>query len=757
MVVKEFGKTVGGEKLTETITIPSQLNEARFVLVRAKEKGAFEPGWETTTNYDITSPKLLEHLKTGGNYGVMSRNGICQIDIDIPEEFAKLKPKYITETFSVRRGKNGNGHIYFTCPDCPPEKRGKYDTPFGDVRLGGNFYVVGPGCAHPSGDIYEVNSAQPISDIPWAEISRLIEGSKSKDLIIDEDAPIRHPHRHTTLLSKACSIANKDLTESAVLAELRQFNIKRCDPPKRDEEIQSIARSACEYVKKHPAKKQNGGGTTSPDGKKADNKKKIPEYVFQEKGWHERDGSLFLTTIDAVKQKFSFVCFEDNKVQKFDEIGIRLPVIDNGLVVIPGKKIIPRKPPMNKDGEYIFMVGIPDTTAVLDAPDETAGRIMELIKSHIVKYADMTVLDTKLCVYYIFMTWFYPKLTTVPYLRFRADTGKGKTRILKVVADMTLLPVTASGASTSAGIIRFHESWRTTLIIDEADLKGESDDGGGYTNDMTKYLNLGFEKGQYFIKADKVDPKHQEVFDPFSPKIIAMRGTFQDPATEGRCLSISPSETERKDIDAVLPWEYYHDVLLLRATLARYTIKNWNVISVADPYPSLNDLSIEPRLKQLGSPIAKILSKILPDGITEFKHYLEQRQKEIRVDRSMSFFGNLANAVYDQATDPENLINCVRISDVIERTGVSSNKASRALKESGFVIEAHLISIPYKKPDGTTIMRRITSKTVRVIDMRTWREISHRYILPKTEQTTIIENKEIDCPMAIRSIQFVSN
>ncbi len=490
------------------------------------------------------------------------------------------------------------------------------------------------------------------------------------------------------------------------------------------------------------------------------NNDKIPEYIYQPRGWFERNGKLFITTINYAAKKTVFVSYNGHGLEQVHEIILSEPKTNgSGEIVSSGTMIVPREPPTNKDGDFIKIVGIPETESVLNNQDMTPQMIMELITEHINKYCDLKEIDVKLCVYYIFMSWYYQKLTTLPYLRFRADTGKGKSRILRTVADLTLLPVFASGASTAAGIIRFQEYWHGTLVIDEADLKGESDDSGGYTNDMIKFLNLGFERGQYFIKADKMNPRKQEVFDPFSPKMIAMRGTFQDPATEGRCLSISPSETERKDIPAVVPAVYYSEVARLRALLARYTLKNWGIITDADPYPSFSDMEVEPRLKQLGSPMARVLMKLFPDGMVEFKHYLEQRQKEIRTDRSMSFFGSLANIVYDRAVDPENQNGVVTIQDVKDISTMTANKISRALKEIGFSIEPKRSVIYRRTGELQYTPKSMTVKAIVVKDERTWREICSRYILPKSDQGTLVHGSGTcdSLPCMLKGSEFISN
>jgi hypothetical protein len=532
------------------------------------------------------------------------------------------------------------------------------------------------------------------------------------------------------------------------------------EPVKIRYEIQQTKNEAIvkknNIIEKYEEKLEEKSG--KPRYKKGE--RETPEYIDQPRGWFEREGRLYLELIDTSHEipEYSYATWKDGKIAIVDDIVVKEPFTDKGKVLESGLRYVPRYLPLNKDGQVIHLVGIPEKKQLEMITRSDAFEIKTEIYKHVNRYCDLSPNDLDLCLYYIFMTWFYPKLSTLPYLRLKGDTGKGKSRILKVISDISFMPVRAGGASSSAGTVRFQEYWHGTLIIDEADLKGEADDSGGYTNDMVKYLNLGFEKGQYFIKSDKVDPRRQEIFDPFSPKIVGMRGTFQDPATEGRCLSISPSETERTDIPPILPDNYDHEVARIRAMLTHYTISHWSCITDADPYPAFNDVVCEPRLKQLGSPMARVISKIFPDGITEFKHYIERRQTEIRIDRSMSFFGTLANAVYDCSTDPENISNVVKVVDVTERTGVTSTKASRGLKESGFCIEPRFMEVSRKNDNGTITTKKTTVKTIRVKDQRTWREIYRRYIIPKNEQQTIGSSAIDDmCPVAIRSGEYVNN
>jgi len=182
---------------------------------------------------------------------------------------------------------------------------------------------------------------------------------------------------------------------------------------------------------------------------------------------------------------------------------------------VSGKlRLMPRRLP-EVDRQPLSIVGLPDES-IQEARLLKPVELYEKVKSHTKKYVDLAELDLDLCTMYVLFTWFYRKVNTVPYLRFLADTGKGKTRGKKVIGDLCFYPLYASGASSFSGIARTQQQWRGTLVIDEADFAGEKE------TQITKYLNLGFERGQYYILSDKQDPLSQDCFDAFSPKVLAM-------------------------------------------------------------------------------------------------------------------------------------------------------------------------------------------------------------------------------------------
>jgi hypothetical protein len=65
---------------------------------------------------------------------------------------------------------------------------------------------------------------------------------------ICEGEKIRHPRRHTFLISLAGTLRAKGMDEAAITAALLAVNHEKCDPPKPDEEVREIGRAAGGYA-----------------------------------------------------------------------------------------------------------------------------------------------------------------------------------------------------------------------------------------------------------------------------------------------------------------------------------------------------------------------------------------------------------------------------------------------------------------------------------------------------------------------------
>lgn len=170
-------------------SIPDQLHNCRFIRVASKGKHAIDYDWPGLSNYDITDPNLTGHLINGGNYGILPRDGICILDAD---DESKLQDfiEVIGETLTVRTKKGL--HLYFKCDGLEPTKVVLFDPLTGDhvgelYPSGCRAYCLGPGCLHPSGSVYEVETQSDIVTVSLEAVKRAVSFySRPKRSITDQ-------------------------------------------------------------------------------------------------------------------------------------------------------------------------------------------------------------------------------------------------------------------------------------------------------------------------------------------------------------------------------------------------------------------------------------------------------------------------------------------------------------------------------------------------------------------------------------------
>jgi len=110
----------------------------RFILLAEKSKLPLEDAWQSKNYYDYKDEKLLRHLESGGNYGVLSNFGSLRIlDIDDIEVGKKLQDELNTLTVKTC----GNAFHFYFISDYDDNHKFKE----GELRST-NAYVVGPNC-----------------------------------------------------------------------------------------------------------------------------------------------------------------------------------------------------------------------------------------------------------------------------------------------------------------------------------------------------------------------------------------------------------------------------------------------------------------------------------------------------------------------------------------------------------------------------------------------------------------------------------
>jgi len=134
------------------------------------------------TNYAYNDPILIQHLRGGGNYGIINGTGpdggLCTLDADNLSRLRELCAiDSLPDTMETGRMVDGkprpdHRHYHFLSdlsgkfPLVDPDKDSNDpDRNLGDIRNTGGFQVVGPGSLHPSGQRYEVIEDRPLARI----------------------------------------------------------------------------------------------------------------------------------------------------------------------------------------------------------------------------------------------------------------------------------------------------------------------------------------------------------------------------------------------------------------------------------------------------------------------------------------------------------------------------------------------------------------------------------------------------------------
>ncbi len=237
-------------------------------------------------------------------------------------------------------------------------------------------------------------------------------------------------------------------------------------------------------------------------------------------------------------------------------------------------------------------------------PEEygTTAELLADIRTYIHRYADLSDRFEILAAHYALFTWVHDRFNELPYLRLKGDFGTGKTRFLLTVGSICRTPIFASGASSVSPIFHLLDRFGGTLILDEADFRFSGADA-----DITKILNNGNVKGFPVLRSESKDGKEfsPRAFRVFGPKLVGMRGSFDDPALESRFLTeATGGRVLRRDVPVNLPEEQKWEALRLRNKLLLYRFRTFFQLEEAEPFLTPG---VEPRLNQILSPLAAIM------------------------------------------------------------------------------------------------------------------------------------------------------
>lgn len=178
------------------ISIPPRLHGlVRFIKIASRGKNAIEKNFLSTKNYSHDDPILIQHLESGGNYGVLGSNSLVIIDLDNETLVTHAEP-LLPPTFTVLSGSGRGPHRYYRVignkgKNVTLVNPQKPDENWGNIQAAGK-YVVGPGSIHPSGGSYTVINDIPVTEIAFEELERIFSQFIRVKREINEDDIRRH-------------------------------------------------------------------------------------------------------------------------------------------------------------------------------------------------------------------------------------------------------------------------------------------------------------------------------------------------------------------------------------------------------------------------------------------------------------------------------------------------------------------------------------------------------------------------------------
>jgi len=329
------------------------------------------------------------------------------------------------------------------------------------------------------------------------------------------------------------------------------------------------------------------------------------------------------------------------------------------------------------------------------------------IEAYIYRYLDISDQFRKIASYYVLLTWVYDAFNEVPYLRLRGDFGSGKTRALFVIGSIAYKGFFASGASTVSPIFHTLDTFRGTLIFDEADFRFSDE-----KSELVKIFNNGNVRGFPVLRtaitaAREFDPR---AFNVFGPKIVAMRKAFDDQALESRFLTEEMGQRSmRRDIPINLPDIQKEEALVLRNKLLMYRFRTLDTIRVDD---ALVDPKLSPRLNQILVPLLSIIhdTQLQNDIRTAVRSF----DDKLSAERSSSMEAGVLEVIqyiYDRG-----YTGAIALSEI-------TTAFSKRFSEE------------YERPVTARVIGTVLRKRLRLVTYK-----SHGvYVLPETEKAKVDE------------------
>lgn len=507
----------------------------------------------------------------------------------------------------------GGWHLYYKYdPQRPVNNYGRIRD-LTDIR-GDGGYVIAPPSLHRSGEYYTWLTPMDRSDLAefpyWLLDTPPEAGSQSALRSEATSVSVPQGSRNETATKKAGQILHKldrELWERVGWPDFQTWNSQACQPPLDTSELRGVWDSIL-----------NRENQKSSSKSKNDKEKQSVTEIYARR---TRDGRIIETYFDPAEEETGLLVFQDGDVKKVQQ-------------VIIGDLVHTAPPPTNNLIKPGFIKLPSDATAF-----ESEMSLLREVKDFIHAYVQIPPDFEDLAAFYVLFSWVYDHFQELPYLRVIGDYGSGKSRFLKVMGALCYRSNFLNGATSSSAMFRMIDEIKGTIILDEADFRTSDT-----SSEIVKILNSGFQKGMPVLRSEATG-KNMKSYDPtpfdvFGPKVIATRKDFMDDALESRCLS-NPMETlTREDIPENLEGDFDDKALQIRNKLVMFRFLKLSGGISSEPLPKL---AIEPRLRQIISPLYRVISD--PAGKEIIRTFILNKHREVMERRFGSFEGEILQAL----------------------------------------------------------------------------------------------------------------
>jgi hypothetical protein len=530
-----------------------------------------------------------------------------------------------------------------------------------EIRGNGRIVIIPPSY-HREGNLHyrSLNPDIEIAFIPdfwdWVEENSFRAGYllvNKRFTTVPEDiqeilkGPIVHPDREPAMFKLACYLA-EFWDKDKVRERVRIANQTVCKPPKEDKVIDKKVNNAF--------KEQYVQGREERRKQKADKEKTVP-ITFKEL----EDGSLAEVVYDSRAERGQLAIYRNDKISYVDR------VIDRGKILVP------------RIDAYIEKNALKLPSGVEDygTRDKLIGQIEGFIRKYI-EYPEPHLY--RFVAYYVLVSWLYDRFNAVFYLRHTGAIGSGKSTAGEVLSAISYKSIVMGGNITSAGLFRLMDSWRGTLVIDEAEFRLGSDVYDG----ILQVLNVGYKKRGGFVTRTEKSTKGNYTSIPYiayGPKIIASR-TGTEMATESRMFTITmrprTKRVEDENLLDIQPEVFEQQALSLRNQLLKYRLDNYRDIT-----PAVDKSIRNPRLREMLIPTYtlsrgdKRMGAILPKVAQCY-------QEEMSIIKSESLPGQIAEALVD-IYNQKGSVSVGEVADSVNRRighdWVSKERVGRVIRK----------------------------------------------------------------------------